>query len=686
MKRVKLLSLLIAGSLLFQAAGIDAMASAPSEPAPVSASMEGAENAPAEQPSEEDANDKSPANEDSNPSQPAEEESEDKIPGNEESNPELPAEEDIKDKVPDREDGDSELPAEEEGNDKAPDNEENDSEPPAEEDEDDAAVSEEEENGSSVSENSVSENTIPENTISENTISENTLPEENAASIFSIFPGLGDSYQFSAEELEDKRILSAHVGDVVDLSSLETASIEDFRETSDKYPLGEVVYLAETEEEAERVAAAFGGTIDSYAYEIAVISLPEEATVALAIAAAAQPDIKLPAVWPNYYQYLYEEDTYSTINPMKPSDPGFASQWQHDYIGTRYAWAAGHKGKGVKVAVIDTGLAMAHEDLSANALQGKNFVGMGKKGTNATAPNHNVDNQTHGTHVAGIIAADDNGKGGIGIAPDAKVAGYCVFPKSGSADTADTIRAIKAAVKDKYDIINMSLGGPGYSKLYEDAVNEAYNAGVAVFAAAGNEDISAKAYPAGFANAISVGAVDRNGTRASFSNYGGSLSLSFPGVSIYSTLPGGYGSMSGTSQASPAAAGTAAVILSAREDIRKKTGRARVNALLSAMKSSTTKCATSGMGAGTTYLPVVLKLATNTTAPETPVITIIEKNGSGAAIPKKGTAYIAESISVTLSCKTAVGVNIYYTTDGKTPTYKNGAIANPESTTLYTLG
>lgn len=706
MKRAKFLSLLITGSLLFQTAGIDAMASAPSAPSH-SIFAEDAENGLAEQPFEENANGKTPDNEAGNPSQPAEEdihdkasdgegnnpeqpsgeESKDKSPDKEESNPEQPAGEDSNDKDPDKEDGNPEQPGGEEVNDKAPDREEDDTELSDEEDEEeDASVSEEEENGSSVSENSVSENTVPEDTVSENTVSENTLPEENAASIFSIFPGLGDSYQFSAEEIEDKRVLSAHIGDVVDLSSLETATVEDFRDTSDKYALGEVMYLAETEEEAERVAAAFGGTLDSYAYEVAVISLPEEATVALAIAAAAQPDIKLPAVWPNYYQYLYEDDTYSTVTPLKPSDPGFASQWQHDYIGTRYAWAAGYKGKGVKVAVIDTGLDMGHEDLSVNALQGKNFVGMGKKGTNATAPNQNTDNQTHGTHVAGIIAADDNGKGGIGIAPDAKVAGFCVFPKSGSADTADTIRAIKAAVKDKYDIINMSLGGPGYSKPYEDAVNEAYNAGVAVFAAAGNEDISAKAYPAGFANTISVGAVDQNGTRASFSNYGSSLSLSFPGVSIYSTVPGSYGSMSGTSQASPAAAGTAAVILSAREDIRKKTGRARVNALLSAMKSSTTKCATSGMGAGTTYLPGVLKLATNTTAPETPVINIIEKTGSGAAIPKQGAAYITESINVTLSCKTAVGVDIYYTTDGKTPTYKNGAIANPESTTLYTLG
>ena len=641
MKRAKLLSLFLAGSLLFQTAGIESKATAPSEPAPVSETVEDADNGLSEQPSEEESESKESTEEEEDSEQPSDEEDEEKDSTGEESDPEQPSDE------------------ENEGN-------------PSDEEEGEV------------------EDSVSENTISEDTISENTLPEEEE-SIFSIFPGLGDNYKFSSQQLADKRVLAAHVGDVVQIDSSESATIADFEDVSDEYELGEVVYLAETKEEAEQVAKAFGGTLESYAYDVAVITLPKKATVALAIAAAAEPDIKLPAVWPNYYQYLHT-DTNATIDPLKPSDKDFDLQWQHDYIGTRYAWAAGFKGEKVTVAVIDTGLDMSHEDLQENAITGKNFVGMGGvKDENAVAPDHTTDNQTHGTHVAGIIAADDNKIGGRGIAPDAKVRGYCVFPASGGADSADVMRAIKAAVKDENDIINMSLGSPQYDANYEKVVKDAYEAGVAIFASSGNDDTDGNNYPAAYASTISVGAVDENGTRASFSNYGKTVTLSFPGVGIYSTYPtgkginnGNYGYMSGTSQASPAAAGTAAVILSARPDIKSKTGKAKVNALLSAMKSSTTKCTTSGMGAGTTYLPGVLKIATDMTAPETPVINVVNEAGYIRGKNKKD--YIAESIKVTLSSDTAVGVDIYYSTDGKTPTYKNGEITNAESTTPYTLG
>lgn len=662
MKRAKLLSLFLAGSLLFQTAGIDAMATAPSDLAPISETVEDVDVDLSEQPAEEESGseeateesgpeealdgeeekapageeEKPPVEEETNPGQPVEGEDE-KNPVEEETDPEQPAEgEEVKDPVEEAPD----LPTESEGT------------------EEDTAEDEE---------------TVSENTVSENTISENALPE-NETSIFSIFPGLGDDYTFSAKQMEDKKVLAAHVGDIVHVQSKETATVAAYADAEDKYVLDEVVYLADTEEEAEKVAAAFGGTLDSYSYEVAVISLPEQATVALAIAAAAEPEIKLPAVWPNYYQYLYE-DTYATVDPFDPSDPDFDQQWQHDYIGTRYAWAAGYKGQGVRVAVIDTGLAMDHEDLAVNAEAGKNFVN-GAEGTP-----YSTDNDTHGTHVAGIIAADDNEKGGVGIAPDAKVSGYCVFPAGGGAETADIMRAINAAVAEKYDIINMSLGSPEYDADYETVVKQAYEKGVAIFAAAGNDDTDGNNYPAAYAGTISVGAVDVNSSRAAFSCYGSAVALSFPGVDIYSTVPGGYDYMSGTSQASPAAAGTAAVILSAREDIRGKTGKAKVDALLSAMKSSTTKCTSSGMGVGTTYLPGVLKLATEVTAPDAPEITIAE-----APMDKTGKNYMAESVMVTLSAKTAVGIDIYYSTSGKTPAFKNGVITNADNEEPYRIG
>lgn len=663
MKRAKLLSLFLAGSLLFQTAGIDAMATAPSEPAPISETVEVADGSLSEQPADEGA-DKDPVGDDSASKPPVDEEA-DKAPSDDNASKPPVDEETDKDSTGDE--NESDQPSDEETKDKVPAEEETPDQPSDEITEGDTPVEDTEENSDSVS----------ENTVSENTISENALPEESAASIFSIFPGLGEDYQFSAQELTDKQVLASHVGDIVQIQSVETATIEDYQDVEGEYALGEVMYLAETLEEAEQVAAAFGGTLQSYSYEVAVINLPKKATVALAVAAAAEPEIKLPAVWPNYYNYLYT-DTNATVNPLKPSDPGYDQQWHHDYIGTRYAWAAGYKGQGIKVAVIDTGVTRNHEDLTANAVDGKTFV----NGADGTP--QNTDNDTHGTHVAGIIAADDNGTGVVGIAPDAQVRGYSVFAANGECKTSWIISAIKAAVADKNDIINMSLGSPNYSKPYEDAVNDAYNAGVAIFAASGNDDSNAGNFPAAYAGTISIGAVDQNSTRASFSCYGNTVSLSFPGVDIYSTIPTGYDYMDGTSMACPAAAGTAAVILSAKEDIRNKTGKARVTALQAAMKSSTTKCTSAGMGAGTTYLPGVLKLATDMTAPETPVIEVVNESGYDRGTNKKD--YIAPSIEVTLSSKTAVGVDIYYSTDGKVPTYKNGAITNAASTTPYRIG
>ncbi|MCM1267911.1 MAG: S8 family serine peptidase [Bacteroidales bacterium] len=666
MKRAKLLSFILAGSLLFQTAGIDAFATAPSESVPIEQTFEDTETSPSEQPAEEA----------SDPDQSSDEEKDESG-----ESGKTPAEEDTPDQPSEDENDGSEKTTDEEDTPDQPS--EGESDKAAEESDISDQLSEEETDPAaeeSESDDSISENTVSENTVSENTLSEDTL-STNESSLFSIFPGLGDNYQFSAQELADKRVLASHVGDVVQIQSMETATLADFQGVEGDYVSGEVVYLAETKEEAEQVAAAFGGTLDSYSYEVAVITLPKKATVALAVAAAAEPEIKLPAVWPNYYNYLHTDaDTNTTISPLAPSDPNFTDQWQHDYIGTRYAWAAGYKGQGVNVAVIDTGLKTAHEDFGENAVTGRNFVD-GANGTPQT-----TDNQTHGTHVAGIIAADDNEKGGVGIAPDAKVRGYCVFPADDGAASDDVMRAIAAAVKDGNEIINMSLGSPSYSLAYETVVKAAYDEGVAIFASSGNDDSNGNNYPAAYKYTISVGAVDENSTRAYFSNYGSTVNLSFPGVDILSTVPTGYDYMSGTSQASPAAAGTAAVILSSPKgaEIRKKSGKAKVDALLAAMKSSTTKCATSGMGAGTTYLPGVLKLATETTAPETPTITVVNEASLTRGANKKD--YIAASVNVTIDCKSAMGLDIYYATDGKTPAYKNGAITNADNTAPYMLG
>lgn len=676
MKKAKLLSLFLAGSLLFHTAGMDVLATVASEPALAAESVDetGDEN------TEEISNEESTEQSSDEAGENSEESSDDGKTEEPSGDGEIKEPSDDGETEEPSEDGETKEPSEDEETEEPSDEGENPEEPS-----EDVEIPEEPSEGEENPEEPIEEDGEAEepsedaedsdDTISENTISENDLPDEEEDA-FDIFPGLGDGYTMSSQQMAGKRELAAHVGDIVKIN---TRKAEDYPDAEGLYKLGEVVYLAESEEEAEQIAEAFGGTVDSYSYDVAIISLPEEATVAMAVAAAAEPDLKLPAVWPNYYNYLHEDlSETNAIGNTQATENEVARQWQHDYIGTRYAWAAGFTGEGVKVAVIDTGLQKGHEDLSANAKEnGRNFVG----GANGTELNE--DNQTHGTHVAGIIAADDNGKGGVGIAPDAKVRGYCVFPKGegASADSGDIMRAIRAAVEDGNDIINMSLGGSMYQGDYAKVVQEAYMAGVAIFASSGNEDTNGNNFPASYPGAISVGAVDQNSARASFSNYGSAVKLSFPGVQIYSTLPdnnNSYGYMSGTSQASPAAAGTAAVILSARDDINAKKGKAKVDALLSAMKSSTTKCTNSGMGAGTTWLPGALKIATDMTAPDAPVIGF---DPTLTPTDKAGKTYKAKAIEVTLSTKTAVGVEIYYTTNGKAPSYKNGQIVVGEKYT-----
>lgn len=467
-------------------------------------------------------------------------------------------------------------------------------------------------------------------------------------------------YVLSEEQIQDKKVLAEHFQDVFSLDN-------SFADVEGIYEMGETMCLAEDEAEAEQMAKTFGARVKSFSYGVAVFENPKDVSVTKVIAAAASLDTNIPAVWPNYIQEAFAD---------LPTDPyiteGNASyQWMHDYIGSKQAWKSGYKGQGVRVCVIDTGLTEAHIDIKNNVIPGKLFAG-GAAGTP-----HSTDNQSHGSHVAGIIAADDNGKLGCGIAPDAKVSAYAVLGSDGRGNSADTVRAINAAVSEKFDIINMSLGGPAYNEPYDKVCAAAKKAGVAIFAAAGNETMGVKAYPAGYSGCISVGSIDINGSASDFSNRGSWVDISFPGSDIYSLKAddvNAYTSKNGTSMATPAAAGTAAVVLSSNiGNINSKTGAAKVDALLSQMKKGATKSATDGMGAGTTYLPKALSLSESLTAvdPVTPSISVANEAASKTGV------YRSFPLKINLSTKkTSNGVAIYYSTDGKAPTYKDGNITN----------
>ncbi|PKM69673.1 MAG: peptidase S8/S53 subtilisin kexin sedolisin [Firmicutes bacterium HGW-Firmicutes-19] len=235
-------------------------------------------------------------------------------------------------------------------------------------------------------------------------------------------------------------------------------------------------------------------------------------------------------------------------------------EWGIAKVEAPKAWAQNFTGAGVKVGIIDTGIAL-HEDLIIAG--GANFV---------DTANSYYDDNGHGTHVAGTIAALDNGLGVIGVAPDVSLYAIKVLNSSGSGYLSDIIEGIDFAINEQLDIINMSLGTSTDSPALHTAVDAAYNAGILVVASAGNSgkritSMDNVGYPAKYESAIAVAATDINNDRATFSSTGPAVEVAAPGVSVRSTyLNNGYASMSGTSMAAPHVSGHLALLIQAFPD------------------------------------------------------------------------------------------------------------------------
>jgi subtilisin len=222
-------------------------------------------------------------------------------------------------------------------------------------------------------------------------------------------------------------------------------------------------------------------------------------------------------------------------------------------------WAMGDSGTGVKIGIMDTGVDIAHPDL--HVVGGFDFT------TNSALPSAYTNTQAscegHGTHVAGIAAAKQNGLGVVGVAPGADLYSLKVFIDYGSgcfAYGSAEIAALQWAVANHLDVVNISIGNT-YSLAYANAVTAATAAGVVIVAATGNTGGLGVVFPAAYPGAVGVGALTSNHTRASYSTYGPEEWVSAPGSGITSTLPGGgYGNKDGTSMASPHVAGVVALI------------------------------------------------------------------------------------------------------------------------------
>lgn len=202
------------------------------------------------------------------------------------------------------------------------------------------------------------------------------------------------------------------------------------------------------------------------------------------------------------------------------------------------------RGDGVNVVVVDTGVDYTHPELKGVYQGGFNAI------TSSTDPK---DDEGHGTHVSGTIAAADNSIGVIGVAPNVKLWAVKVLDSNGSGTNGKIAAGLNWVLTQKQTlggnwIINMSLGGPDSSAVLSDACNKLAAAGVLVFAAAGNKDPQSVnpgpdpvAYPAAYSSVTAVAAVDSTSTVADFSNQGPQVALSGPGVSVFSTFIVGQG-------------------------------------------------------------------------------------------------------------------------------------------------
>ncbi len=254
--------------------------------------------------------------------------------------------------------------------------------------------------------------------------------------------------------------------------------------------------------------------------------------------------------------YIEEDFPVALIDAVEESSIEYDNSWGVKHIGAEAVHKLPVTGHGVKIAVLDTGIDPTHPELTANYSGGIDIV----FGDEPLDDSWN----SHGTHVAGIIAAAMDDEGVIGVAPDANLYAVKVLDGSGMGLASWFIGGLEWAVDNDMDVANISIGFSAYSQAMEEACNYAADNGVLLVAAAGNFSGGDVLYPAAFSSVIAVTGTDSLDQSGFFAPLGPEIELAAPGVGIYSTTRyGRYAYLSGTSQAAPHVTGAAALVIAA---------------------------------------------------------------------------------------------------------------------------